>query len=363
MTITPIRPQILTPFMPGLTGVGGSWPFPVNITLDSTADYWAPHFFCADAVTIDRFEWVMPSVSVAGNFVIQVYTLDTSGVPTTPVGNAVTVATGSAGRKVATGLAASCAADTLYCVRVAVDAGTNAVVRAAVNAANSAAYFSLPYGWSVNTAGSNSISTADFGLNCAVGPASGFSPTLNPAMHGALSSLAWQSVRSSGGGVVHAGNRWVPQAPLRVWGIYYAIFGGAVGGDTQVVLSNAGGAVLASGTLDASQVRSADAARIMVAFDTPFDVVAGTTYYLMVKGLDTTVSDVTELVYSSNDSLAAVMGTGTYKVTAATLGTYTEATDRFMMVLPIISGVEDGAGGPGGSTLVLNSRSTSHLRR
>lgn len=169
---------------------------------------------------------------------------------------------------------------------------------------------------------------------------------------------AWASTASPD----EYGNSFVAPAAMRCWGAEAVIVSGT--GDYRITLRNTSGTLLASSPTIEGDAQYAAQLTKRIPFTTSYSLVAGTRYDLCIEAMTATAAcGLWSHIVSANSYLAAYPGgVDTYRVNYVDGAGRGTTTTEVLSISPLIDQIDDGAGA-GGSTTVLNSRATAHLRR
>lgn len=182
-----------------------------------------------------------------------------------------------------------------------------------------------------------------------------------PGMIVPNTALPGVSGLNSGSSPDENGNRFVPAIGMRCVGAEIHCPTGTGTGDYRVCLRNSSGTLLASSpTIDGDAQFSALVRRHL--FTAAVDLVASTEYDITVEMLSGAAGPgVWSATVGSNAILGcAPGGAGVYRVRYTDGASRTTTNTEVLAVAPLVSGYDSGGAA---AALVLNSRSTSHLRR
>jgi hypothetical protein len=117
--------------------------------------------------------------------------------------------------------------------------------------------------------------------------------------------------------------------------------------DKTALVANAAGSILTSVAINDTVDEYSSNSFGMFFFGVPYDFAANETFYLLLRADTANNTSVYYDEWRSSSSLSGLWGANCCRVTATTLGTYTEDTDALAVVYPILSGFSDAAGAGG----------------
>lgn len=318
------------------------------VILDSDTDYFFFHFTAPISETVDRFEFSIGSVTVAGLVKVQIFPVQADGSPNaaSAVGSEATVNVTATGLFLVTGLAAALTAGTMYGIRITVAAGVDLTLVMAHSNAQS-------YGSAVgatNVSGSLVLYGVSYsGSPVALGPTDGLRSGYSPFWIGAgdLGNQIYDP-GNSGGPNIFVGNKFTMPFKGRIGG--FATLRGAIAPqDATVMVCNAAGSILTSRALSATR-NLITVNPLSSHFFPGYDFAAGEVFYLGFRSDSATDFGLYTRQLRAAESIAGAWGPGINRATATALGTWTETANQYDLIYPLIIGLDDGAGG-GGTTI------------
>lgn len=361
MALTAINcPVPWAPFFPGLSVATTSLGSDATFTFNAAADKMGFIFHAASTTPPDQIKFKCATYSSTGTIDVTIETVDaTTGFPSgTPVTNSATgsVSVASTGTKTATGIAGTAAltiGETYAIVLTATGgfAGNFTVLR--TTGTNGG--MGMPHSLTKDSAGAwTKLGTTNCGLAIGFFTAAGASIHMS-GFAGAY--LATTQTFADATNPDERGSRFVAPVDATCYGaVLYAGMGSTPADVNSYTMSLYSAHTSGSPVPETTQAFDGDnqAPNMMrvLLFSAPFDLVAGQTYALAIKATSTTGPSMMRHVYATTAELGCYLSDSFYSTTRNNgSGAFTDTNTEVYAIFPLLSHLDDGAGGAGGGLI------------
>lgn len=354
-------PAAYTPFLGAIptgnitTAVGSN----ANFTFNAAGDKIAFVFQAPSATVPDIVAFRCDTVTTAGTagaVDCTLETLDTAGLPSgTPVTGSATasVTFSTVGVKTASGLSgtATVTQGTQYAIVLTAGAGWDRALTLLVSTGESQGALGMPYNLTKDTAGAWTKRIVGPNLGWCIGLAAAGGTYLHiPGLGGAYSDASLQAFNDATN-PDERGNRFSLPFPATIYGaLVMSTWGSAPGANDNFSLSIYTSHTSATPTQAETIAIDGDAQvqglSHVILFDTGVDIAANTVFALAIKAAGTEDANMVRWTYASNAHLASHLGTNVYSTTRNNAtGAFTDNSTMVYGIYPLISKLDDGAGG------------------